>query len=511
MSSLTSWLGSADRRLLAAVAALVLLVLIGGTAGAVFAYQQTLPTTVAFNLKSGQKEVPLDQKVTATFSRPVSPSAVASHLHLTPTTEGALQASSDQRSFTWVASGPWTDLTTYTVKIDAFNDGAHNIQAKTLSFTTTIVPRVTAITTDAGAGVADGADVPVGTKLVLNFNAAMDQPSVQLQVNGGAINLAWAQDGKSATLDTKGMKIGALSLVFAPGGKDTTGHAMAATWKLGLNLVFRINVHTTPLRFPALVQVPNDPLARDQSGLQSADMVFEYATEGNIPRFTAIFTNVPDKVGPIRSGRLISIKLTQHYKGELYLSGTSQGTFGVLQRSGIPAFFDTQGYYYRSFDRPAPNNLYINGDSIARAENQGIPAFKLTTGKPNIPAGAGGTQVLVAQNGSTYNYDDATKTYTKSEDGHTFADASIGQPLRIAMLIVMHTRVTVTGIVEDSNGAHGLDYDLDSGGVAEVYYNGQKATGHWSSPASNSPLVFTLDNGTQVPMPPGLVWVDVVP
>jgi hypothetical protein len=510
LSSLASWLGSADRRLLAAIAALVVLVLSGGTVGAVFAYQQTLPTTVTFNLKAGQKEVPLDQRVTVTFSRPASPGAVASHLHLSPTTEGALAPSPDRRSFTWMANGPWADLTTYTVKVDPFKDGGHDVQARTLTFTTTIVPRVTTVTTDSGAGVADAADIPAGTKLVLNFNAPMNQPSVQLQVNGSASNLAWGQDGKSATLDTKGMKIGPLSLAFAPGGKDTAGHAMSADWKLGLNLVFKVNVHTTPLRFPALVQVPNDPLARDQSGLQSADMVFEYATEGNIPRFTAIFTNVPDKVGPIRSGRLISIKLTQHYKGQLYLSGTSEGTFGVLQRSGIPAFFDTQGFYYRSFDRPAPNNLYINGDAIARAENSGIPAFKMTTGKPSIPAGPGGTQVQVAQNGSTYNYDDGTKTYTKSEDGHTFADASIGQPLRIAMLIVMHTRVTVTGIIEDSNGAHGLDYDLDSGGTAEIYYNGQKATGRWSGPAG-SPLVFTLDNGTQVALPAGLVWVDVVP
>ncbi len=501
-----------DRRVLAAVAALVILVLAAATFGGVYAYQQSLPTTASFNLKDGQREVRLDQRLRIRFTRAVTAAAVAQHFHLSPAVEGSLEASRDGRTFTWVPAGPWGDLTTYTATVDSFRDRGHDVRGGRLRFTTTIVPRVTAVTTDTGAGVADGAAVPAGSKLVLAFNAIMDQASVQLTVNGSPAKLAWAEDGRSATLDTAGASLGPLALAFAGGGRDTAGHPMLPGWKLTLELVFRVNVHTTPLKFPALVQIPNDPTARDQSGLQSADMVFEYATEGSIPRFTAVFTHVPDKVGPVRSGRLISIKLTRHYHGMLFLSGTSEGTFGVLTRDPVPAFFDTQGYYYRSFDRPAPNNLYISGDGIARAEQHSDHApFDLKTGRPNIPNGDGGGHVTVAQNSSTYDFDSGSRTYTKTEDGHRFSDASIGQPLRISMLIVMHTTVTVTGIVEDVNGAHGLDYDTESGGRAEIYFNGQKATGRWSAPDRSSPFVFTLDSGQQVALPSGLVWIDVVP
>ncbi len=510
MSSLTSWLGSADRRLLIVIAALVAVVLVGATVGGVYGYQQSQPTTVSFNLKPGQTEVPLDQKLTVSFSRPLSPAAVAAHLHLAPAVEGHLEAAPGGRSFTWISNGPMADLTAYTLTVENFNDGGHSVRGGRLGFTTTLVPRVTAVTTDAGAGLADGADIPLGTRLILAFNTAMDQPSVQVTANGAPAKLAWASDGKSVTIDTGGIPIGTLAIAIA-GGRDVAGRVMPAGWKLGLNLVFRINVHTTPLRFPALVQVPNDPSARDQSGLQSADMVFEYATEGGIPRFTAMFTNVPDRVGPTRSGRLISIKLTRHYHGELYLSGTSEGTFGVLSRDPVPAFFDTAGYYYRSYDRPAPNNLYINGDAIARAEYPNVPAFKPPTGTPKLAGGADAAHPQVAAQGSTYDYDGTTRTYFKSEAGHRFSDASIGQPLRITMVIVMHTNVTTTGIVEDVNGAHGLDYDTESGGHAEIYYQGQSYSGRWAAADRSSPFTFTLDNGTQVPVPPGLVWVDVVP
>lgn len=513
MSSLASRLAEIDRRFLVAVALLVLVALTAGTVGGVYAYQQGLPVTPSLNLQNGQQEVPLEQPLVLTFRRPLSEAALAAHLKIAPVADGHLVASRDQRTFTYTTSAPYSDHTTYTVSVSPYQDvhtGAR-VAAGRWSFRTTLVPRVTSVTTDAGAGIADDAELATGTTLRITFNSPMDAPTVKLLVNGGPATLAWAADGLSATLDTKPLRAGPLALSLA-GGRDAAGHALDTTWKLLANLVFRVNVHTTPLRYPALIQIPNDPSARDQSGIQSADMVFEYATEGGIPRLTAIFTRAPDKIGPVRSGRLISIKLTQHYRGELFLSGTSEGTFQVLRNSGIPALFDTVGYYYRSSDRPPPNNLYTSAEAVARSENSGGPApSQLPTGHPTLPANADGQQVTVAQNGHRYSYDPSTGTYTKSEDGHTFADASIGQPLHIGMLVVMHTRVTTTGIVEDSNGAHGLDYDLDSGGPAEFYLGGARATGHWSAPDRTSPLLFALDGGQPVALPAGLVWIDVVP
>ena len=511
LSSLTSRLANLDRRVLVALAAGLVVVIVVGTGAAVYAVGRPATTATTFNLKDGARDVALNQPLTLTFDRPTTPAAVAAHFRLTPAVDGALAPAPGGRSYTWTPAAPWADQTTYTVSLDSFRDGKSTVTGGRWRFTTTILPRVVAVTNDAGSAVADGAEQPLGTSLHLAFNTAMNKDATKVLVNGQPGSVSWTDDGRAAVLATKGAGVGPLALTLAAGSADAAGHAVSTAWTLTIDLVFHVDIHTTPLKFPALVQVPNDPTARDQSGLQAADMVFEYVTEGGITRFTAVFTKAPDKIGPVRSGRLISLKLTRHYHGQLFLSGTSEGTFGVLQRDPVPTFFDTQGYYYRAGDRYAPNNLYINADAVAREENgTNIPAYALTTGKPGLTGGAATSSVAVGDHRSSYAFDATTKTYTKTEDGHQFGDASIGQPLRISMLVVLHTRITTTSIIEDVNGVHGLDFDLDGTGNAEIYYQGARYDVRWSSPDRASPLVFTTASGQAVALPAGLVWVDVV-
>jgi hypothetical protein len=60
-------------------------------------------------------------------------------------------------------------------------------------------------------------------------------------------------------------------------------------------------------RRPIDVKISNSPaIVRPQSGISEADLVFEHYTEVGITRFSAIFyTNAPQRVGSIRSARLI--------------------------------------------------------------------------------------------------------------------------------------------------------------------------------------------------------------
>ncbi len=513
MSSFTSKLAGLDRRVYVVIA-LVVIVLLGGIGGTLgyAAYQDAQPTSPALNLNNGEKEVPLTQKVVLTLKHPAPAGTVTSHFHIAPAVDGVLEASTDRRTFTWAPAGPWADLTEYTVRFDQTKDDRSvTIRPATWKFTTTLVPRVVALTTDSGTAIADDAELPVGSNLKIAFNATMDAVSVKVLANGNPVPLTWSADGKSAGLATKGIPVGPLALTLGTGGHDQLGHLLLTDWKVTASLVFKISVHTTPLGYPALIQIPNDPGAWDQSGLQSANMVFESVAEGGITRFTALFQQVPDKVGPVRSGRLISMKLTRHYRGRLFLSGMSEGTFGVLNSDPVPTFFDTQGYYYRTSDHRAPDNLYINADAIARAQAPGPPAFTLPTGSPKLSGGQPANDISVPEHRTTFSLDNDSKTYVKTEDGHQFGDASIGQPLRISMVIVLRTQVTTTGIIEDVNGAHGLDYNIDGSGAADVYYQGLKYGAHWSSPDRSSPLVFTTDAGQPITLPNGLVWVEVVP
>ena len=176
----------------------------------------------------------------------------------------------------------------------------------------------------------------------------------------------------------------------------------------------------------------------------------------------------------------------------------------------MPTLFDTQGVYYRSTDRFAPNNLYIKGDQLKAYQDRTDPAFALPTGTTQPLTGADAPSVSVPEHNSSYAYDATTGTYTKTEDGHLMADALINQPVHIQLLIVMHAREFITGIVEDVGGGHGRDFDMESGGTAELYFRGKMATGHWSAGDRRTPFAFQLDSGQTVTIPRNLVWVDVV-
>ena len=499
------------RRGLLAIGLAILVVLVG--AGAYLFYQSTLPTTLATNFKNGQKDVPTDSRILLTFSRPVALTAVQAAFSISPGADGTITSLDGQTKYAWSPSKGMTDLTAYTVTMKPIVDvGRHRVAGSTWTFTTLIVPHITSITGPAGTPLTSGTEIDPGTTLKLNFNDAMEPTTIKVTVGGQVATLKWATDDKSATISTTGIASGPLQVQLSAGGRDQTGHVVPGAYTFSTGIYYHDREHTTPLRYPALIQIPNDESARDQNGLQAADMVWEYLAEGGITRLTAMFDNAPDLIGPMRSARFISLKLGRHYKGLLFQSGESQATAARAVQDPTPQFFDTIGYQFRAAPpRYAPDNLMITGPLVKAAQDNyfsSIGTFTIPKTRPVLPAGSLAATVNVDEHYSVYKYDAATGTYGKSEEGHAYLDASLGQPLHIQMLIILHTRETLLD-VGDGHGAHIHDYDLDSGGAIQVFYKGMGYSGSWSSTDSHGPLTFTLDGGQVLTLPPGLVWVDV--
>ena len=489
---------------------MVVLVLLVGV-GAFLAYENTLPTTVTTNIKNGQKDVPTDGSFVFKFSRSVSINAMKSAVTIAPATEGSITQASSQSEYAWTPRKPLVELATYTLTLKAITDTSrHQVHGGEWTFTTIIIPRVVSITEGNGSPLKDGNELDPGATMKLTFNDAMEAVTIKVTVGSQIATLKWASDYKSATFSLAGLGSGPVNVQMAPGGRDQTGHLVAAAFNLKTGIYWHDREHTTSLRYPALIQVPNDEFARDQNGLQAADIVYEYLAEGGITRLTAIYQNAPDVIGPMRSARFISLKLGRHYRGLLFQSGESQATRDRAAQDPTPQFFDTIGFQYRTSSRDAPDNLMINGDRVLAAEElYTIPGYVFPKTRPNLAGGTAVGSVTVDEHYSTYAYDASTGTYSKTEEGHAYRDASLRQPLRIEMLIVLHTREWLLD-VGDGHGAHIHDFDLDTSGPIEVYYKGQQHSGTWSNNDSHGPLVFTLGSGQAVTLPPGLVWIDVV-
>ncbi|HEY6876019.1 MAG TPA: DUF3048 domain-containing protein [Candidatus Dormibacteraeota bacterium] len=482
------------------------------SAGGYLAYLNTLPTAVTLNITAGAKEVPTDTRLVISFNRAVDYNTLKKNFAIDPATEGAIVSTSGQNQYAFVPAQPLLDLTRYTVTLHGFTDTTkHQVKAAHWSFTTTIVPRITSVTGAGGAAIADGSEVQPGTTITFNFNDAMVPSSVKLMLGAQPLTLKWAADSRSASTSTAQIPSGPFVVKLGPGATDQTGHTVKASWTLVTGLYYRDSEHTVALKYPALIQIPNDADAVDQNGLQAADMVFEYLAEGGITRMTAVYSNAPDLIGPIRSSRLVSLKLGRHYKGLLFQSGESSVTQSAAGSDPVPQFFDTIGYTFRTNSRYAPDNLMITGDGVNRAETHLFPnvaAFTLAKQRPTVTGGTAAMSVNVPEHSSTYTYDPIIGTYQKTENGHRYSDPKLRAPLRIEMLIVMHTQETTLDIT-DGHGSYLHDYNLDTTGSADFYYKGFRYTGSWSGADSHSPITFTTADGQALTLPPGLVWVDV--
>src|SRR5207245_1981959 len=116
-------------------------------------------------------------------------------------------------------------------------------------------------------------------------------------------------------------------------------------------------------RRPLMVKIDNSELARPQSGLSRADVVYESVTEGGITRYAAVFqSHDVAMLGPVRSARLSDLQIAPEFGAVLAHVGASSPIMDMLRRGNVldlDQFFWPQ-FFQRTKDRPAPYNVYTS-------------------------------------------------------------------------------------------------------------------------------------------------------
>ena len=138
----------------------------------------------------------------------------------------------------------------------------------------------------------------------------------------------------------------------------------------------------------------------------------------------------PTSSGPMRSSRLVSLKIARHYKGLLFQSGESAVTQGAAGADPVPQFFDTVGYTFRTNSRYAPDNLMITRRRRQpRRATRSIPNVAGVHDRPRRGRRPWAARrrhgFSVNEHYSTYSYDPIMGTYQKTEQGHTYRDAHL--------------------------------------------------------------------------------------
>lgn len=266
---------------------------------------------------------------------------------------------------------------------------------------------------------------------------------------------------------------------------------------------------------PALVvKIDNGPPARPQSGLNQADIVYEENVE-QITRFAAVYhSQLPDPVGPIRSGRTQDIELLGSLNRPLFAwSGGNSAVTAAVRRSDLRDIGALSEYgsggYFRSSSRRAPHNLYAPAPklmALAPDDAGAPPAQFVFRTMADLPSGDPVSSVRLSMDGVRveWTWDATTSMFQRSQGGAAHV-GSDGERLDAHNIVVLF--VNYRASAADSRSPEAVTLGSGTGWVLS---DGRWTAATWSRSDRLEPITLTDDNGRPVALTPGRTWVELV-
>ena len=261
---------------------------------------------------------------------------------------------------------------------------------------------------------------------------------------------------------------------------------------------------------PALVvKIDNTGAAAPQLGLSAADLVVEELVEGGLTRLAVLYQSaVPPVAGPVRSVRTTDAGIALPAGGVLVASGGASRVLKALDEAGLTVLSGGGNGLSRDHDREAPYNVMLDpAEALA-----GLPAGAGVPAGPYLPWGpapGGGRPVA----GVDVRFSGARTSSWTWNDGLWVLDgdrAASGDVFGPATVLVLRVAVRDAGY-EDPAGNPVPETVLVGSGVATLLTAGTAVECQWSKAAPAGPLLLTDAAGAPLHVPPGRVWIELVP
>ena len=291
---------------------------------------------------------------------------------------------------------------------------------------------------------------------------------------------------------------------------------------------------------------------RPQSGLNQADIVWEYEVEGGVTRFAAIFrSQSPDHVGPVRSGRLMALELVPMYQALFLYSGASEPVQMMFMRApwGLqiisPSIGDNcEEAGFCRFPREGlafEHTLYVDLNvawdrATRRGVNTGYRARGFAFGDNPDPGGTPAVDISIDWYGriaARWQYDPTSERYLRFTDGVPHIDALDDTQLwadNIIVLEVVHEERP--DLFEPESRSASQQINLWDQGRAYLFRDGIYHQGFWRRACDariaetptpvvgvtvercyseeGTALQLIFGNNAPILMKPGRTWVEVV-
>lgn len=311
-------------------------------------------------------------------------------------------------------------------------------------------------------------------------------------------------------------------------------------------------------RRPLGVMIENHLEARPQSGLSSADIVYEAVAEGGITRFLAIFyCQDAAPVGPVRSARIYFIRMLQEYgdyplyahvggancdaeTGSGCANGAKADALGLIRKlewglyNDLNQFAVPFPYYWRDYERlpdvATEHTVYTSTTKIwdyakTKRKLSNVDEEKVSWDK-NFTSWEFQDDAALTARGKTnkisfsfwnsfenqyavnWNYDKTKNSYGRINGGKPHLDKNTGKPLTAKNVITIQADESPAN--DGYEGGHIL-YDIIGSGDAMIFQNGQAIKGTWKKADAETRIRFYDENDKEIAMVRGQVFVEILP
>lgn len=296
-------------------------------------------------------------------------------------------------------------------------------------------------------------------------------------------------------------------------------------------------------RRPLAVMIENSVDARPQSGLSSADIVYEAVAEGGITRFMAIFycNSLQDvQVGPVRSARTYFLDWVSEYDalyahvGGANMPGPADAlgqiiTYGIKDLNQFSIGYPVYWRDYQRLGHPVAteHTMYSStqklwgvgtGRGWTATDSAGIrwdANFAPWRFKKDQPGSGTVTKITVpfweAYSGYTveWNYDQNCNCYKRKNGGADHIDFDNQQILSPKNIVVQFMAESHANDGYENN--EHLLYADKGQGQALIFQDGKAIQGTWSKTSRLAKEEFYDLNHQRIEFNPGQIWIQTVP
>jgi hypothetical protein len=277
-------------------------------------------------------------------------------------------------------------------------------------------------------------------------------------------------------------------------------------------------------RLPMAIMVDDNKVARPQSGISSASIVYQAPADGGEDRYMFIFQEgTASSIGPVRSARPYYVYWADEYKPLLgHYGGDSQTRHFVIPANAkylynMDALSGGGCAYHRISTRPAPHNAYTSSAKLISC----LPARGYPTTYQNLPTRpfrpdtnpvdrATAQSITIAYRTGTvgYQFQPGTDSYLRYIYGQPEVDPANNMNVYARNIIVMYQALTT----DYSEPGHNRPVVHNVGsGKALIFQEGREIVGTWRKKTNTSLTRFYDSSGNEISLVRGEIFIQSIP